>query len=163
MSLTGKDRRHLRGLAHHLDPVVLTGANGISEAVIAKVSVELEQHELIKVRVSPDGPVGASDAAPGLAEATGAEVIQVIGHIVVLYRRAKERKVYLADEKPPKPRRPHASETKLSRNSGLSRRSELSRGAARGMARGASKGGAGGGRGGRGGGGGGRGPRGGSR
>lgn len=89
MSLTGKQRRYLRGLAHHLQPVVLTGANGLSEALFAKVREELENHELIKVRIG-DGPMTAKEGAEPLAKATESDVAQVIGRIVVLYKRRKK-------------------------------------------------------------------------
>lgn len=90
MNLTGPQKRHLRGLAHHLDPVVLVGQHGVTDAVVAKVSRELEHHELIKVQVSQDGPEPAREVAQGLAERAGAALVQVIGHRVVLYRRRKK-------------------------------------------------------------------------
>lgn len=94
--LTGKQRSYLRGLAHHLDPVVLVGAAGVTEAVKAKVLQELENHELIKVRVDADGPVGARDLAQPLADATGAHLAQRIGRMIVLYkRRAKDPEIVL--------------------------------------------------------------------
>ncbi|MCB9664103.1 MAG: ribosome assembly RNA-binding protein YhbY [Alphaproteobacteria bacterium] len=95
MALTGKQRRFLRAQAHHLDPVVLLGAAGLSDAVVAKVVQELEQHELIKVKVN-DGPEGARELAPRLAERAGAELAQVIGKTLVLYRRrAKDPEIKL--------------------------------------------------------------------
>jgi RNA-binding protein len=91
MPLTGKQRRHLRSLAHHLDPVVLVGASGLTGAVVRQVSEALETHELIKVRFGEGADPGAREAAPDLAERTRAELAQVIGHIAVLYRRRKEK------------------------------------------------------------------------
>lgn len=89
MALTGKQRAHLRALAHPLDAVVLVGAAGVTDAVVDKVDKELEIHELIKVKVL-DGPVGVKEAAPGLAAATRSELAQVIGKTMVLYRRRKK-------------------------------------------------------------------------
>jgi RNA-binding protein len=95
MPLTSRQRRYLKGLAHHLDPVVLLGAQGLSEAVVAKVEVELQHHELIKVRVG-EGPPDVAEVGPELATRTGAELVQVIGHIAVLYRRrAKDPEIVL--------------------------------------------------------------------
>ncbi len=88
MPLTSAQRAHLRGLAHKLDAVVLVGAAGVTEAVIAKVSAELENHELIKVKVN-EAPETADEAGALLAEATRSELVQRIGHIAVLYRRRK--------------------------------------------------------------------------
>jgi len=90
MALSGPQKRFLRGLAHHIDPVVLVGQLGVTESVRKKVAIELEHHELIKVRVGRDAPEKAKQAARPLAEATGAELVQIIGHMVVLYRRRKE-------------------------------------------------------------------------
>lgn len=95
MPLTGRQRRHLRALAHGLDPVVQVGSAGITNSVVAKTAVELEHHELIKVRVL-DAPLSVKEAAPILAERTGSEVAQVIGKIAVLYRRrAKDPEIRL--------------------------------------------------------------------
>ena len=51
MELTGKQKRYLRGLAHHLNPVVYAGKEGVSEAVERKATQELEHHELIKLKL----------------------------------------------------------------------------------------------------------------
>jgi RNA-binding protein len=91
MALTGKAARHLRGLAHHLDPVVLVGDAGVSDAVIAKVDAELENHELIKVRVSADRDAVA-EGARVISEATGAEVAGRVGKVIVLYRPRRKGK-----------------------------------------------------------------------
>lgn len=89
MSLTGKQRRYLRAQAHHLKPVVLTGGAGVTDAVIEKVDVELENHELIKVKVADDAD-DLRAVADGIATRTRSEVAQVIGKTVVLYRRRKK-------------------------------------------------------------------------
>jgi RNA-binding protein len=87
----GKAARHLRALAHHLDPVVQLGTAGLTDAVLKKVAVELENHELIKVKVGENAPMSAREAAPLLEERTGAQVAQVIGRIVVLYKARAEK------------------------------------------------------------------------
>ena len=96
MELTGKQKRALRALAHHLKPVVMVGAGGLSGAVVEKVNTELEHHELIKVKVSQDAPVSTKDAAEDLHEHTTAHVVQTIGRIVILYKgRKKEPSIIL--------------------------------------------------------------------
>jgi len=87
MQLTSKQRRHLKGLAHHLNPVVQVGDKGITSAVIAKVDEELENHELIKIRVDSEAKI----KGPILAEGTQAGLVQVIGRVVVLYRARKKK------------------------------------------------------------------------
>ncbi len=84
--LTSKQRRHLRGLAHHLKPAVQVGGNGLSEPLIAKVATELEHHELIKVRFAENATVPVKEGAEPLAVAVGAHCAQTIGKIAVLYR-----------------------------------------------------------------------------
>ena len=93
MPLSGKQARHLRALAHHLDPVVMLGNAGITDAVVKKIAFELENHELIKVKVGENAPVSAKEAAPILEERTGGQVAQVIGRIVVLYKQRAEKPV----------------------------------------------------------------------
>ena len=91
MELTGKQKRALRALAHHLNPVVMVGTGGLSKAVVDKVETELENHELIKVKVSRDAPLNVKDAALDLNEHASAHVVQTIGRIVVLYKARKKK------------------------------------------------------------------------
>jgi RNA-binding protein len=91
MSLTGKQRRHLRALAHSLRPIVQVGKEGVTEALIAAVDRALADHELIKVKLGENADVERHDAADALAAATHAEVAQVLGHTLVLYRADPER------------------------------------------------------------------------
>lgn len=88
--LTGPQRRHLRGLAHHLDPVVHLGKEGVTEALADAVSVALDQHELIKLKVLEGAPLSRKDAAPWVAEACGAHIAGQLGRVVILYRRHPE-------------------------------------------------------------------------
>jgi len=89
--LTGKQKRYLRGLGHHLNPVVQVGQRGVHESVIEKVLEELGHHELIKLKVGQDCLETAKEAGETLAEACEASLVQVIGRMVLLYR-AREKK-----------------------------------------------------------------------
>lgn len=84
--MTGKDRRHLRALAHRLSPVVIVGQRGLSDAVVRQVDGALTDHELIKVRLGGECPVGRDEASTVLAERTGCQVAGALGHVLVLYR-----------------------------------------------------------------------------
>lgn len=96
MALTSKQRKHLKSLAHHLNPVVLVGSAGLTEAVQKSVATELEHHELIKVRIHRDAPVTAKLGGSELADHCSAELVQVIGRMAVLYRRrAKKPEIVL--------------------------------------------------------------------
>jgi RNA-binding protein len=91
MELTGRQRRHLRALAHHKDPVVFVGKAGLTDAVHDKVDEELEIHELIKVKVLQEAPTDVKEAGAVLAERAGAHLAQTVGHIALLYRRRKDK------------------------------------------------------------------------
>jgi RNA-binding protein len=91
MPLTSSQKRHLRGLAHHLKPVVMLGQQGVSQGVLAELDAALEHHELVKVRLgSLGGPEPRERVIGELCAATGAERVQTIGHVAVLYRPARE-------------------------------------------------------------------------
>ena len=86
VQLTEKQRRHLRGLAHLLKPVILIGNAGVSPGVVAETDRALHDHELIKVRL-PGQPREERDAAlADLAARTGSAMVGRIGHIAILYR-----------------------------------------------------------------------------
>lgn len=87
MALTGKQRRFLRGLGHHLQPVVHVGKDGLTEGVVGALDVALEEHELIKVRLGESVGDDRRGVAAALAEAAGAELAQVLGRTLLLYRR----------------------------------------------------------------------------
>ena len=84
--LTGKQRRHLRALAHPLKPLVQIGKGGIDDGLVAAVDQALADHELIKVKVGESAGVDRHEVADELAGKTRSEVAQVLGNIVLLYR-----------------------------------------------------------------------------
>lgn len=90
MALIGKQVRHLRSLAHHLEPVVFIGKADVNEAVVTQANEALEARELIKCSVQYGYLLSARDAATDLASKTNAEVVQVIGHKFSLYRRSEK-------------------------------------------------------------------------
>lgn len=85
--LTSKQRAHLRSLAHDLDPVVRVGKDGLTEAVITAVKEAFNTRELLKARVLDAAMEDARSAAHALAEhLDNVQVVQVIGHVAILYR-----------------------------------------------------------------------------
>lgn len=86
-SLTGKQKRYLRGLGHALKPIVQLGKEGLSEGVVGAVNAALEQHELVKLKVALDGPEGREEVAAFLAKECDATLVQVLGGTVLLYKR----------------------------------------------------------------------------
>jgi RNA-binding protein len=84
--LSEKQRRHLRGLAHELKPLIRLGNAGLTEAVAAETARALHDHELIKVK-GPGGDREARDALfTDLAQRTASAVVHRIGNVAVLYR-----------------------------------------------------------------------------
>ncbi|WP_248926795.1 ribosome assembly RNA-binding protein YhbY [Paenibacillus hamazuiensis] len=90
--LTGKQKRYLRSLAHHLNPIFQVGKGGVNEHMITSIEQALETRELIKVSVLQNCLDDKNEIAEELAEGTGAELVQVIGRIIVLYKESKENK-----------------------------------------------------------------------
>jgi RNA-binding protein len=86
--LAGYQRTYLRGLAHHLKPVVQVGQAGITEAVLEAVEQALADHELIKVRLHK--PEDKKALAAELAARSGAELCGILGHLAILYRAHPE-------------------------------------------------------------------------
>jgi RNA-binding protein len=84
--MTGKERAALRAEAHHLRPSVHIGRQGLTEALRVSLDDALRTHELVKVQLVKRVDVSAKEAANALAEALGAEVVQVIGRTTSLFR-----------------------------------------------------------------------------
>ncbi|ATB31103.1 ribosome assembly RNA-binding protein YhbY [Melittangium boletus] len=89
MPLTGKQRRELRALGHHLEPVVIVGQSGVSEGIIGAVNQALHDHELIKVKIN-EGPEERHEAAEKLAQGAEAELVQLLGRTVLLFKKRDE-------------------------------------------------------------------------
>lgn len=98
MKLSEKQRRHLRGLAHPLKPIILIGNAGVSEGVVAETRRALQDHELIKVRMTGADRDVRDAALESLARDTGSVLVGRIGHVATLYRqRAELPKIVLPD------------------------------------------------------------------
>lgn len=90
MPLSIAEKKRFRRIGHELKPVVMTGGEGLTEGVAAEVERALEDHELIKVRINGEDREERAAAMQALAAHCRAEVVQVIGKIVLLYRAAKK-------------------------------------------------------------------------
>ena len=90
--LTSKQRAILRGKANTMDPVFQIGKGEIDQSLIDAVKNCLDARELIKLAVLKNCLEDGSQMAAVLAERTHAEVVQVIGRKIVLYRQAKDEK-----------------------------------------------------------------------
>ncbi len=90
--LTGKQKRFLRSKAHHLDSIFQVGKGGVNENMIKQIDDVLEKRELIKVSVLQNCEDDRHDVAEQLSNAARAELVQVIGNSIVLYKESRENK-----------------------------------------------------------------------
>ncbi|MGF2734049.1 ribosome assembly RNA-binding protein YhbY [Marinobacter sp. DUT-1] len=90
MSLSPEQRREYRAIAHNLKPVIIVGDKGLSEGLQEELERALNDHELIKIKVASQDREARQEAITALCEASGAEVVQTIGKIAVLLRRARK-------------------------------------------------------------------------
>ncbi|MFZ7316962.1 ribosome assembly RNA-binding protein YhbY [Avibacterium avium] len=95
MQLSTKQKQYLKGLAHHLSPVVMLGGNGLTEGVIAEIDHSLNHHELIKVKIAGADRETKQLIIDAIVRETKAAGVQTIGHILVLYRPSEEPKITL--------------------------------------------------------------------
>ena len=90
IQLTPAERKEKRGDAHHLDPVVMIGADGLTPAVLKEAEVAIRSHGLIKVRVFSDDRAAREAMLTEMADKLNAAPIQHIGKLLVLWRPMEE-------------------------------------------------------------------------
>lgn len=99
MNLTTKQKQHLKGLAHNLKPVVMLGSNGLTEGVLAEIEGALNFHELIKVKIATSDRELKAAIVDAIIRETSAVKVQLIGHVLVLFRQSPEMKVAIPKAK----------------------------------------------------------------
>lgn len=97
ISLSPAQRKEHRALAHHLEPVVMIGGDGLSAAVLREIDAALNAHGLIKVRVHGDDRQVRDTLFQQIADQLGAAPIQHIGKLLVFWRPQPEKE-RVADE-----------------------------------------------------------------
>lgn len=90
--LTGKQKRFLRAEAHHLTPIFQVGKGGVNENLIKQIEEALEVRELIKVSILDTCGEDKDEVAQRLTEGSQAELVQLIGRTIVLYKESREHK-----------------------------------------------------------------------
>ncbi|MBQ0084176.1 MAG: ribosome assembly RNA-binding protein YhbY [Clostridiales bacterium] len=94
--LTSKQRAQLRGMANSYETILQIGKTGITEQTIKQIDDALTARELIKIRTLETSPKSSRQSADEVAERVGADVVQVIGSRIILYRESKDNKqIYL--------------------------------------------------------------------
>ncbi|MBM7584756.1 RNA-binding protein [Bacillus pakistanensis] len=90
--LKGKQKRFLRSKAHHLNPIFQVGKGGVNENMIKQIGEALEARELLKISVLQNCEMDRDTVAEQLVQGTKAELVQVIGNTIVLYKESRENK-----------------------------------------------------------------------
>ena len=104
IELTPAERKEKRGEAHHLEPVVMIGADGLTPAVLKETEAALKAHGLIKVRMFSDDRTAREATLATLAEQLGAAAVQHIGKLLILWRPIPEKAAAAKDDRKPGPR-----------------------------------------------------------
>jgi RNA-binding protein len=89
MQLSKTHMQSLKQLSHHLEPVVLMGAKGLTDAVHKEIAVALEAHELIKIKLSSKDKAEKQALTEVICQKHNATLINQIGHVIVIYRKAE--------------------------------------------------------------------------
>ncbi len=89
--ITTKQRAFLRGLGNALEPVVQVGKDGLNENLITSVQLLLQARELIKIKVLKNCELSAREVADNLSSMLNADVVQVIGAIIILYKKSTKK------------------------------------------------------------------------
>ncbi len=98
MSLKTSQIKALRAEGHrlHLKPIVTIGQNGLSDNVNLEIDQALSRHELLKLRIPALGKQGKKDLAATICEQHAAELVEMIGNVIVIYRRNAKQDRYAA-------------------------------------------------------------------
>ncbi|MBV8048578.1 MAG: ribosome assembly RNA-binding protein YhbY [Paludibacterium sp.] len=99
MELSTFERQYLKGLAHGIDPVVMIGNQGLSEAVMREIAINLDAHELIKIRVLGDDRDARVAMYERICDELGAAPVQHIGKLLVLWRPSDKQRIVLPKSK----------------------------------------------------------------
>jgi RNA-binding protein len=92
MAITTKQKQQLKAQAHKLKPIVGIGHQGLTESVINEINRALDDHELIKVRINAERDE-RKELYAAVCEATGAEALNLIGGIAIIYRKSEDKEV----------------------------------------------------------------------
>jgi len=93
MTLTGKQKNYLRGIAHNLNPVVMIGGKGLTDAVMNEIELALDQHELIKIKLPGNEKAEKVALLAQITSRSNSEPVQIIGRVGVIYRASDDGKI----------------------------------------------------------------------
>ncbi|GIN71005.1 putative RNA-binding protein YqeI [Bacillus sp. J14TS2] len=90
--LTGKQKRYLRSTAHHLQPIFQVGKGGVNDNMIKQIKEALEARELIKISILQNCEEDRETVGTALSAGANAELVQIIGNTIILYKESQENK-----------------------------------------------------------------------
>ena len=96
-TLSIQERKRLSQIGHALNPVVMLGGSGLTENVVEEILRALNDHELIKVKIAGEDREERAAIIVEIASTTGAEVVQTIGKIALLYKKAAKQNAKLSN------------------------------------------------------------------
>ncbi|OTG83742.1 YhbY family RNA-binding protein [Acinetobacter sp. ANC 4648] len=96
-ALSIQERKRLRQIGHALSPVVMLGGQGLTESVVEETNRALNDHELIKVKIAGEDRDARVASITEIAQVTGSEVVQTIGKIALLYKKAAKQNPKLSN------------------------------------------------------------------
>jgi len=91
LTLTRKQEKFLRRLAHNRKPVIWLGQHGLTDNVLAEIEAALDYHEVIKIKLRVGGRDARDNMIDDICTVTGSEEVQKIGNIVTIYRQNKKK------------------------------------------------------------------------
>ncbi len=97
MSLSNQERKRLRQIGHSLNPVVMLGNQGLTDNVVEEALRALADHELIKVKVAGEDKEQRLMLLQSLAEKTDAQIVQQVGKMALLYKKALKQNQHLSN------------------------------------------------------------------
>ncbi|MDG2107346.1 MAG: ribosome assembly RNA-binding protein YhbY [Woeseiaceae bacterium] len=92
MSLSEHQKKYLRGRGHNLKPLIMIGSDGLSKSLLAEFKSTLDHHELLKIKVRIGDRESRNTMIETLCDDFGAQMIQQIGNIALLYRANPQKK-----------------------------------------------------------------------
>ncbi len=97
--LTNNQKKYLRKLAHDLNPVVMIGQHGLSEAVLSELDSTMKKHELLKIKIRVDDRNKKKEMVDRIIKLSEALLVQIIGSVLVIYRPFEENPMIILPRK----------------------------------------------------------------
>ncbi len=97
--LTNNQKKYLRKLAHDLNPVVMIGQHGLSEAVLSELDSTMKKHELVKIKIRVDDRNKKKEMVDRIIKLSEALIVQIIGGVLVIYRPFEENPMIILPRK----------------------------------------------------------------